>query len=117
MRRDPDLIVRLLEALEETPAGESPEQYLYEVVGDMSVLRAHLRLMCDDGLVELGAITPSFPWLEATARMTSRGHDLLDGMRGGRLQKALDWIKDTGRTVTIEVLLEWVRRQGTGDHE
>jgi hypothetical protein len=79
MRRDLDLVRRILLRLEESPSGWSTfvdEGY------ELPQIHYHVRLLHDAGLIEADEIVPGQWWPE---RMTWAGHEFLDAARNDDL--------------------------------
>lgn len=114
MKRDMDIVRLILLALEDAPAEEG-EKFVYDerVSGiDDAVLREHIRLVVQEGLAEIELLeTLGGDWGVGRASLLSRGHDFVEAVRTpARLKKALAWITETGRAVTVQLVIEWAGR-------
>lgn len=110
MKRDMDVIVKLLLQLEAEDAGVDFWRPELEGV-PAAVVKEHLLLMQEAGLVDfrfrelIGA-----PWSLLFPRLRNEGHDFLDAMRTpARRERVAEWAKRVGRAVTIDVVLAYVR--------
>lgn len=104
MRRDMDLVRKILMAIEAEPSGYAPQElkiegYTKEQIG------YHVLIMIEAGLIEgqevttLGSATP----VGMATRMTWDGHEFLDACReNSRWRKAKDVANQVGG-VTLEV--------------
>ncbi len=105
MKRDFDLVRKILFTIEEAPTGDAPptlaiEEYSNEQIG------YHIYIMCEAGLLEgiettaYGDTTP----IAFAKRMTWSGHEFLDICRDeNRWEKSMGYINKMGG-VTIDVL-------------
>ena len=115
-----NLIRELLAEIEEREEAKVPLPDLS--AGDKNSTWAHLKLMEDDGLVELyerPMVTvpfarghkQRFPTGPPTARMTSLGYDFLEGTRTReRWSKIKDALGRAGVALTVEAILLYIRK-------
>ena len=84
MKRDLDLIRRILLRIEESGdgAGSSSFTDFVEKGYDVSSIHYHVRLLNDAGLIEADELVPGQWWPE---RMTWAGHEFLDAARSDHL--------------------------------
>ena len=112
MKRDWDMIRRILLALEETPAGRG-QNFIYNrrlLSVDDAVLKGHILLAKDERLAEIELLELLNEWGVNRARLLPRGHDFLEAVRTqARLKKVLAWIIAMGREVTVQLILEGAR--------
>ena len=110
MKRDMDVIVELLLQLEAKEAGLSQWHPRIQDVAD-PVVKEHLLLMEEAGLVDF-QLSQALRgrWSLLTPRLLNRGHDFLEAMRTPeRRGRVADWAGRIGRTLTIELVLAYVR--------
>ena len=110
MKRDMDVIVKLLLQLEAEDAGVDQWHPQIGGVSD-AVVKEHLVLMEEAGLVDFELVEAfGGHWTLADPRLLNRGHDFLEAMRTpARRERVAEWAKRIGRAVTIEVVLAYVR--------
>lgn len=116
MKRDMERIRTLLEQIE-------AKQDVYVFAGDLPDSDqdgwGHLKLMEDDRLIEFSSDVVNFegefhqrsrgPTPNRTIRMTSRGHDFLEGTRTPeRWKKVKDKILQDGLPLVVGTVLEYV---------
>lgn len=105
MKRDMDLIRRLLFRLENEPPG-------YVRIND-TIEAAHIVMMGDAGFVKITAVhrTDSNGTVAAMVEgLTWSGHDLADAMRDDTIwKKAQDTILKPVGGVAFDVLLQWLK--------
>jgi hypothetical protein len=108
MKREMDLVRKIIFALEERPSGFAPSDltitgYIEEQIG------YHVHLMIQAGLLEGADATTSedkSPQAMATC-LTWAGHEFADAARDeSRWSKAMAIVKEKGGSVTIAVLTE-----------
>ena len=128
MKRDWDLIRKLLIAIEEEQdflADSPPEpkwklQTEKEYLSELAAYRVaegrlfgHLELLLDDRYVEgfqvIRMADGGFAFSRSAPRLTMAGHDLLDTMRS---PKVWQWIKSTASTSGVELSLDAVKTLG-----
>lgn len=118
MKRDMDVLRRILLALEDAPAGRG-KMFVYDTRladVDNAVLKEHVHLANDERLAEFDLLDLLDEWVVNRARLTSRGHDFLDAVRTTtRLRKAIAWITATGRDVTVQLIIEWAQRVASSE--
>lgn len=116
MKRDMDLIRRIVLAMEEQEAKRGDwftRSTRLEGV-DRNELKEHILLAHEAGLinVRLSEALGGRWGVQPGARLTNLGHDFAESLRSNEQMKtAIDWIKKAGRAVTIDLLLAWVMRQ------
>ena len=116
MRRDYDLIRRILLTLEDIPAGGDFSRLArlqVSALGEEPVIVEHLRLMNEERLITVKiTFFPSGNSDVAILSMDSRGHDFVEKFRTGeRLKSALRWLAKHGLSVTVSALLQWTASQ------
>jgi hypothetical protein len=84
MKRDLDLVRRILLHLEEGGEGASPSGWssFVDEGFELAQIHYHVRLLHDAGLIEADEIVPGQWWPE---RMTWAGHEFLDAARNDEL--------------------------------
>jgi hypothetical protein len=78
MKRDLDLVRRILLHMEEGEASPSGWSAFVDDGYDLGTIHFHVRLLHDAGLIEADEIVPGQWWPE---RMTWSGHEFLDAAR------------------------------------
>ena len=108
MKRNMELIRSIAIELEDAPPRVS-RWYPQGLDADKDTVREHLELMRDDGLIDVRIESAMRNrWWINSIRLTSRGHDFLEGVRTqSRWQSAKDWILEKGLPFTIQVVLQW----------
>lgn len=106
MRRDFDLIRKIILAIEELPTSEVPEEFVIEGYSSEQI-GYHNFLIIDAGLaegVDVGGYAQSSPNWELT-HLTSAGHDFAEVARNETLwRQARGLVKEKAGGVTLEVL-------------
>lgn len=118
LRHDIDLVRELLVELEKIDAHDVRRDDFYEELreelrDDEDRVWGHLRLMEDDGLVEItwGRIRNRVVY-PTTVRVTSKGHVFLRGTRSpANWRQAKKWIAKAGRELTTWWVLYYLERQ------
>jgi len=116
MKRDMDRIRNLLEQIE---ANQDPYVYAGDLTPSGEDVWGHLKLMEDDNLIEFSSDVVKSqgglrqrdrgPTLNRTIRMTSRGHDFLDGTRTSEgWAKVKDRILQDGLPIVVGTVLEYI---------
>jgi hypothetical protein len=107
MKRDLDLIRKMVLAIEEAPTGYAP-QLSFDGYTDSQV-GYHAYLMVDAGLVkgeDVSAMGSEGPEARITS-LTWAGHEFAEAARDDtRWQKAMGLVKDKGGSVTLGVLTQ-----------
>jgi hypothetical protein len=111
MKRDFDLVRKILLDIQDMPANAQPSSIDYPGEYDQAVVNAHISLLIDAGLIEGKVIRTMQGVAQATARgLTWQGHDFIDAAKQDVIwKKAFDTIKDKGGAVTFEVLKELLK--------
>ena len=81
------------------------------------MLKEHFRLVVEEGLAEIELPEAlGHEWAVSHARLLSRGHDFVDAVRTrNRLKKAIAWITETGRAVSVQLIIEWANRAASSE--
>lgn len=115
MKRDPDLIRRIVLAIQDQPARDGRRFISHELLADVDQheLREHIRLADEACLTEINVSDHlGGGWAIVAARLTNLGHDFAEELSTDeQLNRAAEWIKEAGRQVTMTLLIEWARRQ------
>ena len=113
MKRDPDLIRKLLLRIEECPF---PNQYVtFKFAGhEAEEIVYHVTLLCESGLIEAEENKYSCFDEWNNVRLTWRGHELLELVRDQtRWQNALERAEQvSGGTVNFELVGQVLLRRG-----
>lgn len=104
MKRDMDLVRKILVAIEEYPEPRGGVPLTFEGYSDQDV-SYHVKLLAEHGLIE--AIDCStrgeFEWIAKS--LVWDGHDFIEAIRDDtRWSKAKKWVADTGKVLTLESL-------------
>jgi DNA-binding transcriptional ArsR family regulator len=116
VKRDLDLVRRILLHLEEGEASPSSLGVFVEDGYDIGAIHYHLRLLHDAGLIEADEIVPGQWWPE---RMTWSGHEFLDAARNEDLWRETKRRVEKGAggapfSVFHELLLRGLRKRLSG---
>jgi len=106
MKFDPNLMRAILLDTEEIPAGEAAHGFEYEGRAQAEVYR-HAQILVDEGFIEGQYINGNkgFPVEFHITDLTYRGHQFLENARNDTLwKKALNSIRDTGKTMSVAVI-------------
>ena len=111
MKRNWEVTVELLQQLEDLPAGPNAGWHPHVERATKEEVVEHLLLLKEDGLVEVEIQHhPSGRWRTLDARLRNDGHDFLEAMRTPkRRQKMREWAESIGKTLTPQLLLEYLR--------
>lgn len=112
MKRDFDLIRRILIDIESKPAGGVLQRFEYPEY-DHRTIAEHVRLLIDAGLVqgELVELVGNGVHF-IVSDLTWDGHDFLNAARDDTIwKKAKDTILKPTASVTFSLLLEWLKAQ------
>jgi Hypothetical protein (DUF2513) len=116
MKRDMELIRKMVLAVEEGPNGYAPDDLRIEG-HTAEQLGYHAHLLIQDGFAT-GPITThingSGPSAQITA-LTWRGHDLADAVRDeARWRKAMGMIQEKGGAATLDIIKDVLLRLARG---
>ena len=92
MKRDTDYMIERLKVIEKSDS----HIFIPRSDGDTSKLRHHLKLLCDEGFIE--------EMEKDRFRITNRGHDFLDSIGKGRLEKIKDTLKGEYGSTPLEII-------------
>ena len=92
MKRDNDYMIELLK--EKFEKSDS-HIFIPRSDGDTSKLRHHLSLLCDEGFIKK---------IGAGFRITKWGHDFLDNIGKGRLEKIKEELKEEYGSTPLEII-------------
>ena len=113
MKRDFDLIRRILMQVQNTPAGEYCNELTYPDEYDLATISEHVRLLIDEGLVN-GKMIESFASIPefCITGLTWKGHDFIDAAKDNALwEKAKKTILTTTASITFDLLLLWLKTE------
>ena len=108
MKRDMELIRRILVAIEDHPEsmGRVPlafDGYTHQVVS------YQVKLLHDQGLIEAVDLSSRGDLSWCATRLTWDGHDFIEAIRDDeRWSKVKNWVSDAGKILTIETLKQAV---------
>ena len=111
MKRDMELIRRLMLDIEARPAGKQfTGEELYRDGDDRAIVAEHLVLLIEHGLVK-GKAFQTFDGLELDHIMilstTWKGHEFLDAVRNDTVwNKTKDKLASVGGTATVEIITQ-----------
>lgn len=111
MKRDMDLIRRLMLDIEKQPAGmHTPGTQLYRDGDDPTVVAEHLALLIDHQFLK-GHVARSLGGLElghvVVLSILWRGHEFLDAVRNDTVwKKTKDKVASVGGTASVEILTQ-----------
>lgn len=117
MKRDMDTVRTLLQEIE---AKDDPYVYAGALGDGLDGVWGHLKLMEDDRLVEFSSASvdvngKQMTTLNRSIRMTSRGHDFLEGTRTpARWKGVKDTLTKSGIALTVEAILYYIKSQIVG---
>ena len=110
MKRDWDLIKKILEIAEERPhATCNLETFLKEFPEgtEKPILEGHIRLMLSGGLFESRNPSPTRDLLAWSFCLSWKGHDFLDSIRNETIwSKVKETLKEKALTVPFEILFK-----------
>jgi hypothetical protein len=113
MKRDIDLIRKLLKSIQDTPAGEKPNPLGFDEYGQATIYE-HLILTIKAGLVEGQILGKPTQYEEPIIieRLSWKGHDFLDSSEDESIwAKAKETIIKPGVSFTFDLLWEWLKGQ------
>lgn len=109
MKRDMELIRKILVAMVDHPDPMGWVPLEFEGYSDVDV-SYQVKLLADQGMVEATGCCSSAGFAWRAKRLTWDGHDYVEAIRDeGRWQKVKDWIKSTGKILTLETLKQGVK--------
>jgi hypothetical protein len=111
MKRDFDLIRRILQDIEKLPAGKTLEELEYSEY-DQDTILAHAKLLIEKGLIE-GKIVGGTGWsMIRVTGLTWSGYDFLDASKDETIwAKAKVSVLKPTASFTFDLLLEWLKTQ------
>ena len=112
MKRDFDLIRRILTDIENIPAGKSMNNINYPEY-NRSVVDHHIILLDEAGLIK-AKILKTMGGIGAVhiTGLTWSGHDFLDAMKDDTIwNKAKESVLKPGASITFGLLLEWLKTE------
>ncbi len=114
MKRDFDLIRRIMTDIEAMPAGEKYKHVNPAAGYDSATVYAHVDLLLKAGLVE-GDVTRDPGGAISGMRITGltwSGHDFLDAAKDDTIwNKAKESVLKPGASITFGLLLEWLKAE------
>ena len=113
MKRDFDLIRKILFEIEDVPAGETNFHFDAMDGYDLVTVNEHIELLEQAGLIK-AAIMRDFSGICAVSiqGLTWQGHDFLDAARNDTLwNKAKEKYLKPGMSVTFDILFQWLKSQ------
>ena len=113
MKRDWDLIRKILTAVEDKPAGEMFDaEEMAKTEEEKLIVCAHVEILYDAGYVKgnvttfLGYSTPTAAWITG---LTAEGYDLLDTIRSDTVWNG---IKKTAKVRGLDLSIEAIKQLG-----
>ena len=113
MKRDFDLVRRILMKIQDTPAGEYCDEIAYPDEYDPATISEHVRLLIDENflngkMVDAWGSSPQF----RITGLTWKGHDFVDAAKDNTLwEKAKKTILTTTAAITCDLLLLWLKTE------
>ena len=110
MKRDLDLIRRIMTDIEDLPAGERYTSTSYPGGYDVATVYHHIRLLIDEKLVEghVVDVMRAMPPLVVTG-LTWKGHDFVDAARNDSVwAKAKETVLRPTVSFTFDLLRQWL---------
>jgi hypothetical protein len=104
MKRDMELIRKILVAIEEYPNPLGFIPLTFDGYSDQDV-SYHVQLLASNGLIEATDCSTmrGFSW--RAKRLNWDGHDFIEAIRDdSRWKRAKEWVVETGKTLSIESL-------------
>ncbi len=114
MKRDLDLIRKILQIVEECDNPNGIGGKLTVPGYDDSFVSYHIKLLMDAGLVEAVDACTLGPngYLFIPKNLTWEGHEFLDASRDEKIwKKAKEWVIKEGSSFAFGALLEWLKSQ------
>jgi hypothetical protein len=112
MKRDFDLIRRILLDVENLPAGQFLKNTSYEGY-DQATVNEHVALIVDEKIVR-GIVHKSTKGIDGffLNGLTWKGHDFVEASRNETIwKKAKEMILKPSVSITFDLLLEWLKSQ------
>lgn len=107
MKRDFDLIRRILADIENVPAGKSLDKITYPEY-DQPIIYEHINILEEAGLIKAKK-GPGIAKVHITG-LTWAGHDFLNSAKDDSIwQKAKDTVLKPATSITFGLLLEWLK--------
>jgi len=109
LKRDMELVRRILVTLEDADQTQGWIPLQFECYTDDQI-SYHIKILAEQGIISATDCSnmKNFAW--RAKGLTWDGHDYIEAIRDeGRWQKVKDWIKATGKILTIETLKEAVK--------
>jgi len=104
MKRDMELIRKILVAIEDHPKAQGSIPLHFDDYSDYDV-SYHVKLLADHGLIEASDCSTMRDFCWQAKRLSWDGHDFIDAIRDdSRWKSAKRWVLDAGKTLTIETL-------------
>ncbi|MBU6391902.1 MAG: DUF2513 domain-containing protein [Planctomycetota bacterium] len=112
MKRNFDLIRRILLDIEKVPAGEPFGKISYPEY-DQPTIYEHLNLLSDGGLIKAKIIKAGTDIIDVhISGLTWGGHDFLDSAKDDSIwQKAKDTVLKSTPSITFGILFEWLKNE------
>jgi len=106
MRRDPDLLLAILERIERESRGWMLDASVFEDLGEETAVGYHLHLMEDAGFYVPGGTMSMGNWEpKAPLRLTHEGHEFLDAARNPDVwEQAREAVREKSLDLSLEVL-------------
>ncbi len=111
MKRDLDLVRRILFRCETAAAGEALESKEFAALAsDAATLAEHIGMMADAGLIKVIDTSSHEGEDYIIRRITWAGHEFLESVRDDTLwSKAQEHILKPGASWTFDILREWLK--------
>jgi DNA-binding transcriptional ArsR family regulator len=109
MKRDMELIRKILIALEDSNRTQGVIPLKFDGYSEDQI-SYHVKILAEEGIITAIDYSNSsgFEWI--AKGLTWDGHDYIDAIRDeGSWQKVKEWIKSTGKVLTMETLKQAVK--------
>jgi hypothetical protein len=111
MKRDFDLIRRILTDVEQIPAGERYDDIEYSEEYEKATVYEHAKYLIDEGYIK-GKVVGSSSDIDAVCilGLTAKGYDFIQVAKDDSIWiKAKDKFIGPAATITLDLLLEWLK--------
>jgi hypothetical protein len=113
MKRDFDLIRRILIDIQDMPAGTFCQVIAYPGEYDPATISEHVALLIDSALIN-GEMIKAFDSIDGflITGLTWKGHDFIDAAKDNSIwNKAKQTVLKPTVSITFDLLLEWLKAQ------
>jgi len=109
MKRDMELIRRILVALEDSEQTRGVIPLQFDGYSDEQI-SYHVKILAEQGIISATDCSTRDGFVWKAKGLTWHGHDCVEAIRDeGRWQKVKDWVKNAGKILTIETMKEAVK--------